>query len=239
MKKTLFVLLAVMPLFLKAQPGQKNFIDLNYIEVTGKADMDIVPDEIYLKILVDEKDNKAKQSVEDLEKQMIKKLQAIGIDVSKDLSIQDFTSNFKNYWLRDNKIYTSKEYQLIVHNGKIAGEVFRGMEGLGISNISIEKVDHSKLDEYKKEVKVNAIKDGKEKASAMATAIGQSIGRAVFIQEQNFGISDNRVAQALQGRVYGMSVRAPGSIQEEDTEPDIEFEKIHIEYSVLVRFELK
>lgn len=234
MKTMPFLLFILFPFLLKAQEGTKNFIDFHYIEVTGKADMDIVPDEIYLKILIDEKDNKAKQSVEDLEKQMVKKLQAIGIDVSKDLSIQDFASNFKNYWLRNNKIYTSKEYQLIVHDGKTAGEVFRGLEEIGISNISIEKVDHSKIDEYKKEVKINAIKAAKDKASAMAEAIGQSIGRAVFVQEQNFGIPMQKSPMASNIRIRGFS-----DVEVSDREPDIEFEKIHLEYSVLVRFELK
>ena len=39
----------------RAQTGEKNFIDQNYIEVTGTAEMEIVPDEIYLKIVLSEK----------------------------------------------------------------------------------------------------------------------------------------------------------------------------------------
>ena len=33
-----------------AQSGEKNFIDQNYIEVSGTAEMEIVPDQIYLKL---------------------------------------------------------------------------------------------------------------------------------------------------------------------------------------------
>ena len=47
----------------RAQTGEKNFIDQNYIEVTGTAEMEIVPDEIYLKIVLSEKD-KGKKSLE-------------------------------------------------------------------------------------------------------------------------------------------------------------------------------
>lgn len=39
----------------RAQTGEKNFIDQNYIEVTGTAEMEIVPDEIYLKIVLSER----------------------------------------------------------------------------------------------------------------------------------------------------------------------------------------
>ena len=41
-----------------AQSGEKNFIDQNYIEVSGTAEMEIVPDQIYLKIVISEKDKR-------------------------------------------------------------------------------------------------------------------------------------------------------------------------------------
>jgi uncharacterized protein len=237
MKTSLFILLIGLPLFLFAQEGTKNFIDFNYIEVTGTAEMEIIPDEIYLKILVDEKDNKGKQSLEDLEKQMFRKLEKIGIDVSKELSIIDFTSNFKNYFLRDDKIFTRKEYQLIVHDGKTAGKVFQELEEIGISNISIEKVDHSKLDDFKKEVKVKAIKAAREKAVFMVEAIGQSIGGAIYIQEINNNVFQGRLA----GVTSNIVIRGLSSVKQQNIvqEPQIEFEKINLEYSVLVRFELQ
>ena len=34
----------------------KNFIDENYIEVTGKSEMELIPNEIYLQIYLQEKD---------------------------------------------------------------------------------------------------------------------------------------------------------------------------------------
>ncbi|MBK7869291.1 MAG: hypothetical protein IPJ74_00735 [Saprospiraceae bacterium] len=43
--KNLLLLLLCLPLFSHAQSGVKNFIDQPYIEVTGKAEMEIVPDE--------------------------------------------------------------------------------------------------------------------------------------------------------------------------------------------------
>lgn len=241
MKTKLLLLLAFLPFILQAQEGVKNFIDLNYIEVTGTAEMEIVPDEIYLRIIISEGDNKGKQSLEELEKLMFGELEKIGVDVSEELSILDFTSNFKNYFLRDNKIFTTKEYQLIVHGGKTAGKVFQVLEGIGISNISIEKLDHSKLDEFKKEVKVRAIKAAKEKAGYMCEAIGRSLGRVIFVQEQNFGILDNPVMNALQGRVASLSnirVKANGVNQMQPDEPEVGFEEIKLAASVLARFEM-
>jgi uncharacterized protein len=234
MKTILYFVFFLFPFFLNAQTGTKNFIDVNYIEVTGQAEREVTPDEIYLKIRIDEKDNKGRESLESQEKQMIKKLEEMGIDVSKDLSIKDFVSNFKNYWLRENKIFTSKEYQLVTHDGAITGKVFQELEKLGISNITIEKVDHSKIEDFKKEVKVKAMVAAKEKAVSLAEAIGQEAGKAIYIQELNINIYPGRMEA-----VSNIVIRGTSSLSKESDLPDIEFEKIHLEYSILARFALE
>jgi uncharacterized protein len=230
MKTTLTFLFAFAFLFSFAQ-DTKNFIDQNYIEVTGKAELEIVPDQIYIQILINETDYKGKESLEILERNMLKKLQEIGIDLKKDFAVKDISSNFKNYWLKKTDIFTSKEYQLIVHTAPVAGRVFRELEALGISNISIIKVDNSEMEKYKKEVKVNAIKIGKENAVSLAEAIGQTIGKALYIRE-------NEPFYPMQANT--MMIRGKGAAMDESyTEPDLEFEKIKLEYSVQVFFELK
>ena len=235
MKRMLFIILAIISLSSFAQ--NKNFIDQNYIEVTGKAELEVVPNEIYLKIFLDEKDLKGKDNLEALEKQMIDKLEDIGIDISKDLAVKDMASNFKNYWIKGKEIHTSKEYQLMVHNAKTAGAVFRELESINISNISIEKVDHSEIDAYKQKVKVMAINAAKQKAKALTEEIGQNTGKAIYIQELN-----NRVYRAMQSYEKGVAsnimVRGTTSLAKMAV-PDIEFEKIQLEYSILVRFALE
>jgi len=235
MKQLLTALLFVITPLLFAQEGVKNFIDQNYIEVTGKAEMEVAPDEIYIKILLNEKDYKGKELAE-VEKAMMGKLAEMGLDLSKDLVVKDLLSNFQYYWLQKADILLSKEYQLLVHDGKTAGKVFVELQKLGISNVSVDKVDNSKMTEYRRDVKVASIKAAQEKAKALAMAINQNIGRAIFVQEidSDYG--------ALQGRVSNVMIRGYFSNElNEDSapEPDIEFEKLHLEYSIIVRFELK
>ena len=43
----------------------KNFIDQPYLETSAKADTLVIPDRIYLDILISEKDTKDKKSIED------------------------------------------------------------------------------------------------------------------------------------------------------------------------------
>jgi len=237
MKHLIIGLLLTFTLSAFSQSGEKNFIDQNYIEVTGKAELDIVPDLIYLKILLSEKDNKSKQSLDETEKSMIIKLTEIGVDINKDLSIRDIASNFKYYWISKSDIVLSKEYQLIVHDTKTLQKVFSELQNLGISNLTIDKLDHSKIEQFRKDVKNNAIKAAKDKAESLTSTINQTIGKAIYIQE----LDNQYLSNALQGRLAGVNVRVKGasSFSQSESMPDIEFEKINLQYSILARFELK
>ena len=239
MKQILTALLLLSSSMVFAQTGEKNFIDQNYIEVTGKADMEITPDEIFIRIFINEKDFKNK-SIAELEQTMFEKLTELGFDLSKDLAIKDLVSNFQYYWFIKADILLSKEYQLVVHDAKTAGNVFIELQKLGISNVSIDKVENSKITEYRKEVKIAAIKAAQEKAKALALAINQDIGRAIYIQELEN--SFNMAGSALQGKAAGIMIRGYSNTTiygSNAPEPDIEFEKIKLEYNIIARFELK
>ena len=239
MKKLIFSLFIMLSFAANSQTAEKNFIDQNYIEVVGTAQMDVTPDLIYLKIVLSEKDIKNKQSFEATESSMKNKLNEIGVDLTKDLYVKDFVSNFRSYFLSKTDIVLTKEYQLIIHDAKTLQKVFIEFQKLEISNVSIQKVDHTKMDQFRKEVKINAIKAAKEKAESLSTSINQSIGRAIFVQEQDNNQSINDV---LQGRLSGLSSRrASFSDNDRSESPDsgIEFEKINLSSSILVRFELK
>jgi uncharacterized protein len=216
-------------ILLNGQSIEKNFIDQNYIEVTGKAQMDISPDIFFVQIQISEKDSKPKTSIDESEKAMITKLKDIGIDEDKDLSVNDLSSNFQKHLVGKPDINVSKDYVLIVHNTKSLFKVFTSLESIGISNSRILKVESSKIIEYRNEVKIKAIQAAKEKASMLATAINQTIGRAIFIQENNQWQTYSRTSNTM----------LSNSILEEPSEQNIDYEKITIDYSILVRFELK
>ena len=166
-----------------SQTGQKNFIDQAYIEVTGQFETEVIPNEIYVNIVLNENDKKGKTSIETQENQMIVALKKLNIDVNKSLSIQDFGGSFQKYFLVTDKVTKVKKYQLIVNDGKLLGEVFRSLTEINISDISIAKVSHSEIEKIRRETKINALKVAKEKASDYAMAIDQNIGNAIHIQE--------------------------------------------------------
>ena len=231
MKNVLLIIVGMSTLLCAYAQGPKNFIDQPYIEVTGTAKMQVIPDEIYISIEIDENDNKGKQAVEDLEKKMMSALGKVGVDVKKDLSIVDFSSNFKSYWYKKSGIRNNKKYQVVVNSGKMAGKVFLAMEEIGISNLSIVKTDHSKIEEYRQEVKVKAMKAARKKAGNLAEAIEQKAGKAIFIQERNV----RPYSRAKMSNEVFM-VKAQGADKEI---ADIDFEFIELEYEIFARFVLE
>ncbi len=234
MRNTLIFLLILTSFNVYGQNGSKNFIDQNYIEVSGKAEMEITPDKIYLQIQLSEKDDKNKLSLTERENQMFKELEEIGIDISKDLVIKDISSNFKFYFLSKNDIFLTKEYQVLVTNGKTASRIFLELEKIGISNISIDKLDNSRIEEFRKETKVNAIKAAKEKAKLLTQSIDQEIGRAIYVKELN-----NIIGYAS-GAANNITIRGASSLYgSRAVDLEVDFEKIRLEYSILCRFELK
>jgi uncharacterized protein len=238
MKNGLFIVLVFLACSAGAQTGEKNFIDQNYIEVTGKAEMEIVPDQIFLNIQISEKDSNGKQSIEELEKKMSERLRKLNINTNRDLSVKDFSSNFKSYIIKRKEVLLTKEYQLIVHDAKTMGLVFQNLQELEISNISVLRVDHSDIQRFRREIKMNAMRAAKDKAGDLARAINQDIGKALYIQElENPYLTGSKLAV----RVAGISNIIGKGYTGEDLsqQPDSEFEKIKLEYSILARFELK
>ena len=132
----------------KAQ--MKSFIDQPYVEVAGSADTMVTPDEIYIKIDISESDTKNKTSLEELERKMFDALKSMGIDVEKNLTTSDISSNFKNYFLRGKNVLKSKEYMLKVKDAVTASKVFMKLEDLGISNSTIDHVDYSDMEANEK-----------------------------------------------------------------------------------------
>jgi uncharacterized protein YggE len=167
-----------------SQNGNKNFIDQPYIEVTGQIETEIIPNEIYLNIVINEKDKKGKISVEAQENQMITILKSLNIDLNKNFTILDFNGYYQRKFLSGNEVTKTKRYQLIINDGETLGKIYQSLDRIDISNISIVKTSHSDIEKITRETKLKALKVAKEKANDYATAINQTIGKALFVQEQ-------------------------------------------------------
>lgn len=233
MKKILFALFLLISLYSFSQ--NKNLIDKPFIEVSGQADTLVLPNKIWINVLLMEKDSKGKKSIEDSEKEMIQKLQEIGIDIQHNLSVSNISSNYKYYLLKQNDIFKSKSYSILVADAKTASKIFIGLEKIGISNVRIEKIENDQQKKIKLLINGKAISNAKQTAESFSKPLNQKIGNA--IQISNFDDVSNQLA----GTVSGISIRGPRSFYTEEPkeESNIEFEKIKISSSVQVRFSLE
>ncbi|SJZ31970.1 SIMPL domain-containing protein [Sediminibacterium ginsengisoli] len=235
MKRLTFLALLLISLS-SASAQTKNFIDVPYIEVTGSADTLVTPDEIYIRILLSEKDTRDRVSIEELEQKMVSALKGLGLNTETDLTTSDMSSNFKFYLLKSKDVIKTKSYTLKVTDAVTASKVFMKLEELGISNTSIERVDHSELRKLQNKMRTKAIIDAKEKAIALTKPLDQTIGSAIHIAD-----NDNNFPQPFQDQVAGIKIRGLASIQNNgyNEMPKIEFEKIKVTANVNATFILK
>jgi uncharacterized protein YggE len=230
MKKIKLTVLFLSVLFAgKAQV--KSFIDQPYVEVAGSADTMVTPNEIYIKMEISEKDTKNKTSVEELERKMFNALKSMGIEVEKNLTTSDLSSNFKNYFLKGKEVLKSKEYMLKVKDAVTATKVFIKLEDLGISNSSIDHVDYSDMEGMKNLMRTKAIENAKARAIALTKPLQQQIGPAIYI-------SDNEVypirplARQAKINLYEANAADQELLQ-------IDFEKIEVSSNINAKFILK
>ena len=235
MKKIILFLLLIPVFTIYSQT--KNFIDLPYIETSAKVDTLVTPDKIYLTILLTEKDTKGKISIEELEMKMVDKLKNIGIDVSKQLTLTDLSSNFKKYFLKHKDVQKAKMYSVLVYDAKTAGKIIVELEKENISNILLDRTEYSKMEELKLELKSRAVLKAKQNAVAMLKPLNQKVGTAIYVSDTNSNITN-----VLQGRVAGITIRGAASLSESKYEyiaEEIEFEKIKVESEVYVKFKIE
>ncbi len=66
----------------------------SYIQVNGRAEKEIAPDEFYLSVVIDERDSKGKISVESQQRDMIAALKKQGVNIEKQLKVANLSSEF-------------------------------------------------------------------------------------------------------------------------------------------------
>ncbi len=215
----------------------KNFIDQPYIETTAKVDTMVVPDRIYINIIIREKDTKGNTSVEELESKMESALKELGIDTQKDLTLNDLLSNFKRYFLKKKDVLKTKSYTLIVKEANTAGKVIIELEKLDISNVSVTKTEYSEIENLKMKLKAKAIIKAKKQADLLTSSLNQKTGSAIHISD----FQSNQYVNALYGKVSGVQIRGTSSRNKSYSynPPDIQFEKIKVECSINVKFKIE
>lgn len=229
MKK--LIAMAVVALMALPAAAQMQEAYPSYIQVTGRAEKELTPDEFYLQIVINERDSRGKISVESQQRDMVAVLRKLGVDVEKQLKMANLSSEF----FKKNTSVAMAKYQLQLGSSGEVAKVWQALDDLGISNISILKVTHSQLDKYKQEVRLEAMRNARESAQEMAGAIGQTIGKCFYIYDSN----SNVLPVMYDNAVLMRSAKAAADAESAAEEDPLEFKTIKLEYGVQAKFVLE
>ncbi len=232
MKRVL--LLAAVALLAIPAAAQNQEAYPSYIQVNGRAEKEITPDEFYLTITINERESKGKITVEAQQRDMIAALKKLGIDTEKQLKVANLSSEF---FRRRTSVATAK-FQLQVGSSAEMAKVYAALDEIGISNVALLRVSHSKLDEYKEEVRLAAIRNARQSAQSMAGAIGQTVGKCFYIYDSNsdvipYAYNNMAVMRSAKGM---MDAVEEAEVTAEETP---EFKTIKLRYDVQAKFVLE
>lgn len=239
MRKVITLLCIIFGLQAYAQEGARNFIDQNYIEVTGTAQREIIPDLIFIRVTVSDKDPDIPLPLEKTETEIKARLTGIGVNLEKEFFVEDISGWGRRYAFKKDQYESVISYRVIVHSAKVANALFREMEEMNINKVDLEGFSHTEIEKLRLETKVEAVKAARHKAELLAVAAGQGIGKTLMVQEmepgaplENFpGRSQNVLLENVRSQASGY----------ESVKSDIEtpFKKLYLSATFLLRIELK
>ena len=231
--RILIVLIALLPSLAFAQANQTEK-DIPYVEVVGSGEMEVIPDQIYISFTLKERiENKVKLAIEAQEAELKKRLVNLKIDL-KDLQLADANSDLIKIKRKKNDVIASKDYLLKVSNTSALAKVFELLDDVKVFDAGIERVDHSDIQKMRKDVKILAVKEAKEKAEYMLAAIGETVGKPLIIQEREMFDEFQPLSKVANASML-MNVSEP---QNEEI-PELSFQKIKLKYTVFARFAIK
>jgi uncharacterized protein YggE len=178
------------------------------------------------------KDKTTKVYLTDIDKEFKKVLADAKIDLNN-VSVQGANAYYDYEWWRNRNHKTdflaAKTYTIKLPNLAKYNELMQKMDNKGIENAWLQRTDHSKIEAYREQVKINALKAAKTKAKGMVEAIGNQLGDVVFIRELN---NDNMYRPVMYKAMSNMAEDASAA----GAEQTIQMEKIKIRYEVEAHF---
>lgn len=158
------------------------------IAVQGSAEMEVVPDEIYFTITLKEyeKDRK-KINITQLEQQLAKAVKKQGIpeDNFQVENIYGYNWNYRKK--RSENFLASKSYRLKLGDLNKMNGLLAQLDEKGIQSVNVTNYTHSKIETYRKELKLKALVAAKEKAGYLLAGIGEELGGVLEVSEVELG----------------------------------------------------
>lgn len=215
------------------------------ISVTGSAEMEVIPDEIYVQVDLREykKKGEEKTELEKIKNDFVASCRAVGI-ADSDIAVASYDGyNMANIWRRKKKepeLLSSISYQVKFKDTKLIDDLVNRLDDEATKNFSIVRTSHSKITEYRKQLKIMAVKAAKEKAIYLSEATNEQLGAAITITEPNESASSD----VLSG-MYKSNSNVAGLVNQDKFDAysindyGIDYRKIKLRFEVKALYALK
>jgi uncharacterized protein len=215
------------------------------ITVTGTSEMEIVPDEIYVQVDLREYKKKGEEKVD------IEVIKAEFLAACKSVQIADSLISIASYegmntadwWRRKKKdpnLFATISYQIKFSSSKKMDDLVEKLNDEATANFRITKTWHSKMTEYRKQLKIAAVKAAKEKGIYLTEAIGEKLGAAITITEPDDAALYQTTYQTKMSNTAMKSQGYVGGRFNGDSNDDgIDFKKLRLQFQVSIIYALQ
>lgn len=135
-----------------------------FIEVVGTAEKEIVPNEIFVSITLNEQvEGKTKSSIEEQEKKLFEELKKQSISLDK-LTFENASASELRIRKKTNNLINQKKYVLKLSSLEEVNHAMNAFDDAKIKAFYIEEMTHTNIEDFRKEVKILALKAAKRQS---------------------------------------------------------------------------
>jgi len=160
------------------------------IEVSGIAEKEVEPDEVYFTLTVQEyKKGGKKISLDAMEKYLIRRAHSIGIK-KEDLKLDNLTAYSYNYYYygysykRRDDIYATGNYRIKLKSTVQMDKLLDKNDSINVTYAYLSSFSTSKKEQYNDELREKALKITRDKAIKLLAAVGEEVGQVVAITDE-------------------------------------------------------
>lgn len=236
MKKHLFILFALLfagSLFAQPAPAPRT------ISVTGRAQKIVVPDEIYVTVVLREfYRDKKKMTIEELEAGLVNFVVKTTATATTNIKMDDIDASFIALKRKQKDAIIEKKYEIKYNTFQKANQLLAMMDSLNCRSAYISELSHSKMDEFRREIRIEAMKDAQIKSGYMVEAVGAKLGKVITVVEPGAVSVVSGITPGYNRSSNYRSVAAFGDKLESADQPFEPQKTIELNFSVNVTFEI-
>ncbi|MEO1253981.1 MAG: SIMPL domain-containing protein [Bacteroidota bacterium] len=220
-----FVLFSSLALAQETKPKARS------IEVKGSSEIEITPDEIFLRITLKEyKKAGNKVNLNTLESQLVRSIKKLGI-AKENLTVENVSGYNWNWRKRKAEDFlASKSFILEVSDLKKMNDLVGMLDPEGLNSMNVQSYSHSAIETYRRQVKIGAMKAAKDKAMYLLESVGADLGDLLEVQEIDYG---------YQSPMRMKSNMALAEANDSSYQSDVDFMKIKLRAEMRVVFGIK